>query len=270
MWSPCLIPYKSCKGCNACASFSGWLTWNPINPDWQKCWICTAVTEAKEIFERAEHFTYYKIQWKMRSWGLTLKIIVHFKEGTTVPPLPGTWKMYLSNCKTAGQLCYGDPHLLVLYSTTCTQCSGRGTGHTVPQQQTMHGEAVGAAAQASRGRQGPGRKSKGYSETKAELKAFQTALLWTAHHFCVYICDFAFLLRCVWFLKDQGKAWVPYSGNQEPSRSSLQVSWTVLSLDTSSAFRSQRVHPPHATKLSLLRHVEESCAVCHTPRHGSE
>lgn len=90
LWSPCLIPYKSCKGCNACASFSGWLTWYPINPVWQTCWIYTAVTEAKETFERAEHFTYYQTQRNIRSWGLTLKIIVHLKGEKTLLPLPGT------------------------------------------------------------------------------------------------------------------------------------------------------------------------------------
>lgn len=114
--------------------------------------------------------------------------------------------MCLSNCKAARLLCYGDPHLLVLYSTMWARCSRRGAGHTVTQQQQIPGEAAGAVAQASRGRQASGgREQRLFWNKRAEFKAFQTALLWTAHH-SVCSPDFAFLLRCVWFLKDQGKA----------------------------------------------------------------
>lgn len=168
--------------------------------------------------------------------------------------------MYVSNCKTVVLLCYGEPHLFVLYSTTWTRRSGRGTGRTVTQQQKICGEAVGAVAQASRGRRGPGGETaKAILKQKSWIEGLPNSLTLDCSPFCVLLCDFAFLLRCVWFLKDQGKARVPNIGNQEPSRASLQLSWIVLCLETSSASTSQRVNPLQAAEHTLLPHVEESC-----------
>lgn len=45
-------------------------------------------------------------------------------------------------------------------------------------------EAAGAVVQASRGRQGLNGKQQGlFSDKKGDMKAFQTALIQTAHHF---------------------------------------------------------------------------------------
>lgn len=114
--------------------------------------------------------------------------------------------MYLSNCKTGRLLCYADPHLLVLYSSMWTRCSRSRTGHTVTQQQKMHGEAVGAVAQASRGRQAPGGKQQSPLWNKrAEFKAFQTVLLQTAHHFVCLSLTLHFFLGVYGFSRIKAK-----------------------------------------------------------------
>lgn len=97
---------------------------------------------------------------------------------------------------------------------------------------------------------------------RAKFKAFQTVLLRTAHHFVCLSVTLHFFW-CIRLLKDEGKAWVPNIGNQERSRAFLQVSWTVLCLETSSASRSQWVNPPHTAKHPLLHHVESCRHVPH-------
>lgn len=94
LWSPCLIHYQSCRGRNACSSFSGWLTWYPINPGRQKCWMCTAATAAKETFVHTGHLLATK---PCETWGpgvshWALKISLRFKEGKILLRLPGMVK----------------------------------------------------------------------------------------------------------------------------------------------------------------------------------
>lgn len=89
------------------------------------------MTEAKETFERAEHFTYYQTQQKRRSWGLTLKIIVHFKQGKTFLPLPGTVENVFEQLRNSQTAVLWRPHIDSFYTAP------RGHGAAGREQDTL-------------------------------------------------------------------------------------------------------------------------------------
>lgn len=110
-----LIHYQSCTGRNVRSSFSGWLSWYPINPGRQKCWMCTAVTAAKEPFVHAGHLLATK---PCETWGpgvshRALKISVRFKEGKILLRLPGV----VENASEGGSCTQTQCCLPIVYST---------------------------------------------------------------------------------------------------------------------------------------------------------
>lgn len=91
---------------------------------------------------------------------------------------------------------------LVLCRRAWTRCNKQGTGHTVTQAQKVSWKAVGAVGQASRGRQGANGKEQGlFRDKRADMKAFQTALIHTAHHFVYLSVTLHFFLNAYSFLR---------------------------------------------------------------------